>query len=402
MLQFIGPRLKRAGRRQAITEISKRRIRDLGVVGLGVAAVLAAVSAAGAALASASGLGAASAGAQFKIAFVHSRGPSWSGGEIFVMNADGSQQRNLTRHPAHDSGPAWSPDGRKVAFVSSRDGKQEIYVVNADGSGLRNLTCTRKQHEFAPAWSPDGRKIAFTRSSDYFKTAEVRLYVMNADGSGQHRLTRVASRGDGNPVWAYDGRTAWSPDGRMLAFSAKREGTFEVYVINADGSGLRNLTQNPARDFFHTWLPGGRIVFASDRDGIGTKAVDSQLYLMNADGSGLRNLSREWGPGQWGWPIPVVFWSPSGRKVAFVFDGALQVMNADGSERRKLVDRVQYDIAPVWSPDERRIAFEKHLGDWERGSREIFVVSTDGSGLQRLTRRPGHDDLPVWSPVRTG
>jgi TolB protein len=85
-------------------------------------------------------------------------------------------------------------------------------------------------------------------------------------------------------------------------------------------------------------------------------------------------------------------------------DGLLYVMNADGRGRRKVVERgAQQDIVPVWSPDERRIAFERAVpGGWERGSREIFTVNADGSELQRLTRRPGQDDFPVWSPVRTG
>jgi TolB protein len=300
------------------------------------------------------------------------------------MNADGSGQRNLSRHPGLDGDPAWSPDGRRVAFLSRRDGKQEIYVVNADGSGLRNLTRS-PDHEFAPAWSPDGRKIVFVRSRDYFMRADVELYVMNADASGQRRLTQTRGRLDGNPVWS--GGAVWSPDGRKLAFTTKRDGDWDAYVMNTDGSGQRNLTRNSARDFFGTWLPDGRIAFFSERDGT------SQLFVMNADGSGLRNLTR-----QWGLEISPV-WSASGGKVAFVLDGSLYVMNADGSRRRKLVD-AWVGKAPAWSPDGRRIAFTKSLGGWERGSTEIFVVNLDGSGQRRLTRRPGHDRAPVWSPVR--
>ncbi len=104
------------------------------------------------------------------------------------MNADGSGQRNLTRSPAdvYYSSAAWSPDGRKMAFVSDRDGNGEIYVMNADGSAQRRLT-RNPASDVEPVWSPDGRKIAFVRVNDLTFGSEI--YVMNADGSGQVNLT---------------------------------------------------------------------------------------------------------------------------------------------------------------------------------------------------------------------
>ena len=109
------------------------------------------------------------------------------------MNADGSAQENLTQQPASDSHPSWSPDGRKLVFVSRRDGNAEIYVMNADGSGLRNLTRTPSD-DLDPAWSPDGRAIAFVQkkcmpSRTRGDRCETYLYVVNADGSGLRRLT---------------------------------------------------------------------------------------------------------------------------------------------------------------------------------------------------------------------
>ena len=115
------------------------------------------------------------------------------------MNADGSGQRKLTRNPARDGGPAWSPDGRRIAFASERNGTFEIYVMNADGSGQRSLTGASPA--FGPEWSPDGRKIVF------FSDGEI--YAMNADGSEQRRLTRDPGNDFG---------PRWSPDGHMIAF----------------------------------------------------------------------------------------------------------------------------------------------------------------------------------------
>ena len=91
---------------------------------------------------------------------------SWrdGNGEVYAMNADGSEPRNLTQHPATDVRPAWSPDGRRIVFVSRRDGNSEVYVMNADGSGKRNLTRDRASDDY-PTWSPDGRKIAFLRAA---------------------------------------------------------------------------------------------------------------------------------------------------------------------------------------------------------------------------------------------
>ncbi len=136
------------------------------------------------------------------------------------MNADGSGVRRLT-HGASGS-PAWSPDGRRIAF---RGDKSDIYVVDVDGSGQRRLA----QSAGDPVWSPDGRRIAFERR--FARGAEI--HVMNADGSGQRRLTRSAGLG-----------VDWSPDGRKIAFVSDRDGgRGQIFVMNADGSGQRRLTQ---------------------------------------------------------------------------------------------------------------------------------------------------------------
>jgi TolB protein len=179
--------------------------------------------------------------------------------EIYVMNADGSAQTNLTKHAAQDESPAWSPDEQKIAFSSNRDGNYEIYVMNADGSGQTRLT-NNLAHEHSPAWSPDGQKIAFEGGAE--------IYVMNADGSGRTRLTNHPSHRS----------PTWSPDGQKIAFRSFRDGNEEIYVMNADGSGQRNLTNHPASDWEPAWSPDGqKIAFSTYRDG------NLRIWVVNAD-----------------------------------------------------------------------------------------------------------------------
>ena len=205
---------------------------------------------------------------------------------MYVMNADGSEHLALTKpQPGRKRSLAWSPDGRKLAFLNDGDCRQfcfNLYVVGSDGSGLRNLTAKLAAGgHFGdpgpasdPAWSPDGRKIAFVRLN-----ARHGVYVVKADGSGLRNLTP-------KPVGAY-ADPAWSPDGRKIAFVSERDGNSEVYVMNANGSGQRDLTRNPAYDADPAWSPDGRkIAFVSNRDG------SYGIYVMNADGSGQQRLAQ--------------------------------------------------------------------------------------------------------------
>ncbi len=176
-----------------------------------------------------------------------------------------------------------------------------------------------------------------------------------------------------------------APATGKIAFRSERDGNNEIYIMNADGSELTNLTNNPAWDAGPNWSPdGAQIAFLSDRDG------NNEIYVMNADGSGLARLTTEGAI----WSA----WSPDGSRIAFasVRDGnsEVYVMNADGSEVTRLTDNPAIDGQPAWSPDGSRIAF---FSDRD-GNNEIYVMNADGSGVTRLTDNPADDLVPFWSP----
>jgi len=196
--------------------------------------------------------------------------------DIWVMNADGSNQVNLTDTPQIDEGfPAWSPDGRRLAYTTRSDGNNEIYVMNADGSHPVRLT-DNPADDFAPTWSPDGSRIAFASDRDN-SPGVYNIYMMNADGSAVTRLTADAGS---------NYTPAWSPDGTRLAFRSDRDGSSDVCIISTDGTGLQDLTNDPSFDWAPSWSPdGSQIAFQTNRDG------NWEIYVMNADGTAPSNLT---------------------------------------------------------------------------------------------------------------
>jgi Tol biopolymer transport system component len=203
------------------------------------------------------------------------------------------------------------------------------------------------------------------------------IYVMNADGSGVRNLTT-------NP--ADDRDPAWSPDGGQIAFHSMRDGNGEIYVMNADGSNPRNLTNNPASDFHPAWSPDGRqIAFYSDRSG------DGEVWVMNADGSSPRNLTNS--PGSDGGAA----WSPDGRQIVFNSDRSgnseIYIMNADGSDPRQLTNDPNNDAWAAWSPDGRQITFAStRTGSWD-----VYQMDLQGNNLRDLTNAGSNDWWPAWT-----
>jgi WD40 repeat protein len=205
--------------------------------------------------------------------------------DIYVISSNGTGAIRLTSERGADINPAWSPDGRKIAFASDRAGNREIYVMNADGTEPVRLTNSNAP-DYSPAFSPDGQRIAFVSERD----GNAEIYVMDVDGRNASRLT-IDSRPDIDP--------AFSPDGRQIAFSRNGVG---IYVMNADGSAETRLT-NTGSDAQPAWSPDGKAI-ALLREG---KAI----WLMNADGSQTRQFL------DWNYSRANPDWSPDGRSIAF-------------------------------------------------------------------------------------
>ena len=184
---------------------------------------------------------------------------------IKVMGADGANPRTLTEHPAGSSLPRWSPDGSHIAFYSRRHGWSQIWTVPATGGEPRRLTATQADND-GLAWSPDSRKILYSsiRGDDLLNSD---VYSVDVQTGVERRLT------DGPSCFA--GAPSWSPDGRQIAFLSDQDGWIHVYVVNADGSGRRQITTGECEDGWPNlnrgyllWSPDGRgLAFIRNHEG---------------------------------------------------------------------------------------------------------------------------------------
>jgi Tol biopolymer transport system component len=276
--------------------------------------------------------------------------------DIYVSPLDVESPLRLTFRTADDGQPAWSPDGQRLAFKTAQGGSNQLAVINANGKDETLLTRTFRFSEGQPAWSPDATTLLYRRTPENPLVQDGDIWVLDVAASATtptQPVTHAVLLRTGDERYP-----SYSPDGTQIAFRgdldlAEPTGDEELYVMNADGTGVRQLTSNADFDSAPSWSPDGRrILFERAPAGTftpGTEAQEKDVYVMRADGTHVRRLT----------------------------------------------DSPGIDEGPEFSPDGTKIAFSSARD----GQQEIYVMDADGSNPRRLTGNPARDESPDWQAL---
>lgn len=280
--------------------------------------------------------------------------------DVYIIDTNGKNLRNLTNHPAGDYCTTWAPDGRSFAFMSERDGNPEIYIKKFNEAQALRLT-NHPELDYGPTWSPDGNWIAFVSK----RTGESNIYKIDINGKNLQRLTNQGNNSS----------PAWSPDGQSIAFSSLGHGRFGIFVMDADGKHPRQIIKllpGGGLPYSPAWSPDGKQIACTVSFPIfaanfaANVVIDDQDDHDHPDGSGI------------------------------------YIMDTDGQNARRISPLGTLSYNPAWSPDGKWIAYDAYDAEIANPlenlhvGKHIFIVSVEGGEPRQITQHPEQNACPAW------